>query len=312
MGTIVVLSIFGLAFIVLAVVAFSNRNKVTDNSSEFFDRGVSKAKIWSVVAAVPLVVFILIFLFSSMNYTTARTVGIVTEFGKATGTIQPGLNWTAPWADVTEFPTSNQVLDLDATNDGPNVTVKFKGANGGGGSGFVNVNITWQVKNDNEAVKLWQNWKEFEAVKDNVVNPRGQAAVVEVFGRYTPEEAIDGNKLQQFNDEVKQSLSTALDSSGISVENVAIKRVDLSPEIQDRINKQVQAQADVQKAQIEQQRAQIDNQTNQLRQQSLTPEALIRTCMDVTNAWNVAQNGPLPASWNCFSGTTLPLSKAVG
>jgi len=300
MGTIISLA-------VLAILTFGALYNLFRTKGHY-DGDIPKKGVWGAITGIFAFAFLLTFVLCSTINTNARTIDIITEFGKATGTTQPGLNWVDPWAEKTEFPTSNQVLDLDATNDGPNVAVKFKG----GGSGFVNVNITWQVQNDDQAVKLWQNWKEFDSVKNNVVNPRGQAAVVEAFGNYTPEEAIDGNKLEQFNADVKANLERELNSNGIIVENVAIKRIDLSPEIQDRINAQVKAQADVAKAQIEQQRAQIDNATNQLRQQSLTPEALIRQCLDVANAWDVQKNGPLPASWNCFTGTTLPLTKSVG
>lgn len=290
---IVLLAILGLVALVALGAVFTVQRE---------DRGIAIG-----AAAFCGAVFAAVWIFTSIVSIPARTVGIVTSFGKPVGTLTPGMHWTAPWQSVTEFPTSNQVLDLDATNDGPNVAVKFAG----GGSGWANVNITWQVESDERAVKLWENWREFERVTQNVVNPRGQSAVVETFGAYAPEEAVDGTKLQDLNREIKDTLQHKLGASGITVVSVDIKRVDLSKEIQERVDRQVQAAADVRRARIEQDKARIENETNKIRQQSLTPEALVRYCMDVANNWDVTKNGHLPANWNCLGGEELPLVRGI-
>ncbi|PXY33577.1 hypothetical protein BAY59_10875 [Prauserella coralliicola] len=295
MGIIILLAFLGLALGAAILAMFLCKGKTY--------HGTSYRLISGVTAAMAGVALVAVYIFTSLTSVQARTVGIVTSFGKPVGTLSPGIHWTAPWESVTEFPTSNQVLDLDATNEGPNVAVKFAG----GGSGWANVNITWQVESDERAVSLWENWREFDAVKENVVNPRGQSAVVEVFGAYTPEDAVNGTNLQDLNRRIKETLQDKLTTSGIHVVSVDVKRVDLSQEIQERVNRQVQARADVNRAKIEQERAEIEEHTNRIRQQSLTPEALARYCMDVANNWNGAKNGQLPANWNCMGGSSLPL-----
>jgi regulator of protease activity HflC (stomatin/prohibitin superfamily) len=296
MGAIIFLGIFALVLVIGIATAMVGRGDT---------------RIGGILAAVvAAILFGITFVANSVTNVEARTVGIVTEFGKATGTVSPGFNWVAPWASVTDFPTSNQVLDLDTTDEDPgsghNVAVKFKG----GGEGWVNVNITWQVQTDDKAVQLWNNWKDFELVKKNVVNPRGQGIVAEVFGRYAPEDATDGQRLPDFNKEVMDSLNKTLASSGIVVENVAIKKVDTSGPIQERINNQVKALADQNTSRIKQDTAKIDAETNKIAQQQLTPEVLANKCLDIVNAWDFAKNGPLPAAGIC--GGSIPLVKAVG
>lgn len=310
MGTIIFLGI--LAVFALGGLAFTLTNK--GHWKDYRGKELaSKRAVFGGITALFTFIFLLVFVLSSVSYPGQRTVGIVTEFGKPVATIQPGFNWTSPWAEVTEFPTSNQTLDLDATDNTDEhkanpVVVKFNG----GGEGDVNVNITWQVQNDDKALDLWRNWKDFELVKSNVVNPRGQSAVAEVFGALKPEDATNGQRIPEFNKSIQEKLNTALASSGITVENVAIKRINVSQAIQDRINKQVEDQADLNRSRIKQDTAKVDAETNRIAQQNLTTEVMRNKCLDVSNNWNVAKNGPLPANWNCNEVPGLPLTKSVG
>lgn len=303
MVAIVFLGIFGLIALTFWALTFLSRGHFRMDRTD-----VPKARVFAPIAGAFTVIFALIFVFNSANYAEARTVGIVTEFGKPVGTVNPGLNWLAPYADVTYFPTSNQNLDLDGTDgQGTPVSVKFQG----GGSGNVNVNINWQVENDGKAQQLWANWKDFERVTNDVVNPRVQSKVAEVFGTYTPENAVKGDMLADIDTKIKDELNKSFAKDGIQVEMVAVKRVDPSPEIQDRINKQVQAEADVKRSEIEQQRAKVDNDTNKLREQSLTPQALTNRCLDIVNSWDKNKNGDLPSTFNCGMGSNGQLLVGV-
>lgn len=255
------------------------------------------------------VVFAIVFLANSMNNVSARTVGIVTEFGKATASVDAGFHFEPPWAQITEFPTSNQVTDLDATDGSPDVVqAKFDG----GGTGFVNTNVTWQVETNEKAVALWNNWKDFDKVSSMVVKPRVQSVVAKVVGEFGPKESVKSENYVKIESQIKTELQRLLAEYGIKVENVNVKRIDLDATAQDRMNKQVIADANVGIAKSEQERAKIDNETANLKAQSaaLTPGALIAECLKVTNAWDVQKNGPLPANWSC-TGSGLALTVPV-
>jgi regulator of protease activity HflC (stomatin/prohibitin superfamily) len=292
MGYTIFLGILGL--IALAVLVSGFLSKPDSERRGYDDLPVRKILLG--VGAGFAVLFAGFLIGGSMENVNARTVGIVTEFGKATGTLSPGLNWVAPWADVTEFSTGNQSLDLDATDgNGGNVAVKFAG----GGAGAANVNINWQVQDDNKATKLWENWKEFDIVADKVVNKQAQSVVYQVVGHYAPEDAVKSDNVAKINQEIKDQLNNVLATSGIRVENVAVMRIDLSPELQDRVNKQNQAVTDQQTAKTQQETAKIEAGTNEIKQKQLTPFTLMDKCLDIVNKWNVQNNGPMPAAGVC-------------
>ena len=251
------------------------------------------------VGTAVLVLTGIVFLATSFTYVEARTVGITTAFGKPTGAISNGLSFTAPWVEVHRFPTDKQSLDLDSTDGSEgNVAIKFAG----GGAGNVNLNVTWRVLDDNKAVKLFENWKTFDRVKNDLVGRNTPEIVNIIFGSYSPEDAVKGESIGKISDQVKTKLNDRFAADGITVDTVSIKRVDPSSEIQSRINRQVQAQADVETARIEQERAKIDNETNKLREQSLTEKALVNKCLDIVNTWDTAKNGQLPATFTCGLG----------
>jgi regulator of protease activity HflC (stomatin/prohibitin superfamily) len=302
MVAIVFISLFALLTLVAIAVTVVAKNK---------DRyEVNPKAVAGGLAAVFLVLTLIVWLSNSMFSVEARTVGIVTEFGRATGTVNPGFNFLPPWADVTEFPTSNQNLDLDGQDgdqEGHAIKIKFDG----GGTGYVNVNVNWKVKGNNEAIKLWNAWKDFDKVKDQVVTKRVQAHAYEVAGRYLPEDAVKSQNADKIARDIKTGLNEELNDQGIEIVDVNITGIDVDPDTQARINQQAQARSDVEKSKTEQQKAIIDNQTRQQTQASLTPEALVAKCLDMVNKWDVRKNGNLPAGFTCFSGANLPLMVGV-
>lgn len=307
MGALIVLSIIALVFIASAAVAvFGDKGK---HETRFGDTHYGAGVYGILVAVVSGVLFGVVWAVCSFSSVPARSVGIEVEFGKATDHLTPGLNWVAPWSSVEIMPTTSQPLDLDATDNtdaskANPVGVKFKG----GGSGSVNVNMNYHIAKDEDAIKLWNQWKDFEAVKEKVVNQKAQSTVAQLYGALLPEEATDGTKIAQMNNDIKTSLNEALSTDGIVVENVSVKKVDLDPAIQDRINKQVSALADQNKAKIDRDTANIIAEKNRILQSSTTGQTLADKCLDVVNNWNVQKNGPLPAGFSCVGAGSLPLT----
>jgi regulator of protease activity HflC (stomatin/prohibitin superfamily) len=289
MGYTIFLGILGL--IALAVLVASRRAPKEVSRNELPMRNILTG-----VGTALVVAFVAFLIGGSMQNVSARTVGIETEFGKATDTLSPGLNWIAPWAEITEFPTSKQPLDLDETDgNGSNVSVKFAG----GGSGAANVNINWMVRNDDEAIKLWQQWKEFDAVADKLVNKQARSIVYQVISKYSPEDAVKGENVTKIQQAIRDQLNQVLNANGIDVVDTALMRIDLSPELQDRVNKQNNAVTDQQTAKTNQETAKIEAGTNAIKQQQLTPLTLMDKCLDIVNKWSVQNNGQMPAAGVC-------------
>jgi len=259
------------------------------------------------IAGTVFVLFWIVWIFSSVFSVEARSVGIIVEFGKSVGRAGPGIHMASPWSDVTHFSTGNQPLDFDGT-DGSGSPIAFKlsgekdasGIDTSGGEAFANVNITWQVADDDKAINLWNNWKEFDRVKDALVSKNSQSEVAGYMGQYTADQANKGANLSKFSAELKDVLNKRFANDGIRIESVAVMKVDLSGPVQDRMNKKIQDQEDSNRAKLKQATAIIEADTNKIKQSQLTDLVNAANCLEITNNWNDDKNGPLPAGWNCM------------
>lgn len=260
--------------------------------------------VGGILATIGSLVAVLVFVLGSITSVPTRTVGIVTEFGKAVGTVDSGFHWLSLWSEVTEFPTSNQTLDLDASDgSGKVVEVKFEG----GGTGYANVNIVWQAQDNKSAVTLYNNWKEFNLVGEKVVEPQTHTIVSQVVGKYAPEDAIKSENNKKISDDILSALNTLFNSQGIKIESVAVKKIDVDRVIQERINRKFVADQNIEIARKDQDRAVIEEATNKAKEKSLTDGALRAECLEITKLWDDDKSGPLPANWSC-GVSSLPLT----
>lgn len=248
------------------------------------------------VVALILAIFTLVFSFTTVS---ARTVGVETAFGRYQGTLEPGPHLIAPWSSVEEFSTRVQFLDLDSRNGGSNIRVKYEG----GGGGNVDAVVRWRIE-PSDAKSLWEKYKTFDNVRDQLVDSSSQDSYRVIIGSYSPTEAIAGSNVRPISEGVLSDLNNTLNDDGIFLDSVSTKNVSLDKDVQRTLDRQVIAAGLVEVAEREQERARIDAETAAIREKggSLTPAALQRYCYEVTNAWDVKKNGPLPATWNCASG----------
>lgn len=254
---------------------------------------------------IGLFVLLVLTVMFSMTIVSARTVGIITSFGKEQGTKEAGIGWTKPWEAKEEFPTNVQYLVLDNSDKGALTTkVSYKG----GGNGEVDATIRWTL-DPNKALDLWRKYREFDKVTDQLVKASARTSLGVVIGAYPPNEARSGEKRREITDAVTADLNQTLASNGIRVDSVSITDVRLDAKTQGSIEALIKANADLQRATIDQQRATIEAQTAKIRQNSgsLSAGALQRYCLEVTNSWNAGNNGPLPATWSCLGGQAAPV-----
>lgn len=307
MGFIVIAIILGLVLVVgILMAVFSTA------------RGIG-----ALVASVAAVLLLLMTIFSSASVVDARAVGINTAFGRYSGTLDSGLHWTAPWSSVEQFSTTLQSGDLNDKDGSKNsVYVAFSAPKAtdkdgkpiagqtdvaGGGNGNISAVVYWQISQNQGAggaKALWEKYRTFDKVRDDLVIPRSAQIIGDVANDYTAGVASVNQTL--IADSVKTRLASELSRYGIVVDSVSIKGVDLDPatraslqRIVDNINKTTAATE-------EQKRAVIDNQTAKLRAESgaLNAAASQRYCLDIVNSWDVSKNGPLPATFNCGLGNS--------
>lgn len=243
-----------------------------------------------------LVIAALIVGFASITTVGANKVGVVTEFGRYQGTVGSGIHWLAPWADVEEFGTRIQPLELQ------DVPIRFEGNSGGA----ADLLVEWRIKaSDEPAVRrLWSDYRTFDAVQDRVVQSNTRNALNVVLAGYTPSEGIAGTALQPITDATLAGIQQRLAGTGVVVERVTIRQIDPDAQSQDRINRQVQAQADLERTETTKQIASREAEIAATRQRSQTPESLTYECLRITADWDAARQGPMPQTWQCVNPQT--------
>jgi regulator of protease activity HflC (stomatin/prohibitin superfamily) len=243
----------------------------------------------------------------AMSATTvsARSVGIQTAFGRYQSTLPAGFHWTSPWSGVEEFSTQVQYLELNGGEHGNGgVAVNYKG----GGQGVVDATVRWRIDQAN-AEQLWRKYREFGKVRDQLVVSSTRDSVRVVVGPYAPNDARAGQNLRPITGAVQADLTRTLADDGVDIDSVSVTAVLLDDNTQRSLEKVVAAQNDIERAKADKARAEIDAQTAKIREQSgsLSPGALQRYCLEVTNSWDHNKNGELPATWNCFAGSQQPV-----
>lgn len=278
----IVFIIFALVFIVAAIGAVATKEP-------------------GAIAAAGGSFVLLAVIFGLFSFTTvdARAVGIQTAFGKYQDTLNSGLHFTAPWSSVEQFSTQIQDLDLE-------VPVSFEG----GSSGTAVLTVLWAIDAE-DAEQLWKDWKTFDRVRDRLVAPATRTVTAAEFSKFAPNEARDGGNRVNIQDAVLAALDDSI-GAGVNVRSIQLTDVQLGEKAQAAVDRIVTANADTSRAEEEQNRARIEAETAKIRQESQTPEALTRYCLELVNSWDVAKNGNLPATFNCALGAAGQTPVIIG
>ncbi|AXH68825.1 band-7-like membrane protein [Streptomyces phage Comrade] len=279
MGYIVFASIFILIGLIAFGVSFAARN----------EPGVRKGA-YGVVAGM-FVLLLVTTAFNSVTSVGARSVGIQTAFGRYQGTLDNGLQIVAPWSEHEDFSTRMQYLDLDGEKWSDGAPVTFSD----GGSGVVFATPRWEIS-ENGAGDLWKKYKNFDAVRDQLVKSSAKDSFRAVMTDYSPNEARA--KVREVTAKVKDDLQSTLGKYGIKVDSISIRDIGLNKRAQDSLDKVVEAKNKIERAKAEQEQAKIEAETVKIREKSgqLTPEALANRCLDIMDKWSKNNNGTAPAA----------------
>lgn len=285
------------AVIIAAIIAIAGIGAILGSRAAHSPDDQLFLKIGSGVA---LAVAAIVVLLGSVTTVGANKVGVVTSFGRYQGTVGSGMHMMAPWSDVEEFGTRIQPLEMQ------DVPIRFEGNSGGA----ADLLVEWRVESGNEdAIKrLWSDYRTFDAVQNRVVQSNTRNALNVVLAGYTPSEGIAGTALQSITDATVDGVQTRLAGTGVIVERVTIRQIDPDAQSQDRINRQVQAEADLERTATTKRIAEQEAETAAIRQRSQTPSSLQYECIRVAADWDVAKQGPLPQTFDCnFGGQSAPV-----
>ncbi|DAZ90103.1 TPA_asm: membrane protein, Band-7 -like [Mycobacterium phage prophiFVLQ01-1] len=238
------------------------------------NRGISKLTIIAGVAILALATIILAF--GCFTIVATRSVGIVTTFGKPSGTtLQNGLHVKAPWSNVTEM---DGAIQNDVFNGEHRVKIRL----GNNSTADADVNVRWQIKADAADV-LFVQYKTFDNVKSNLVTRSLQSAMNETFASFdplTPKNATNGADLGTLSREVQKRLNDKI-SAQIDVLEVNVPIIDYDQQTEDKINQFNAEKANTAVAEQAKQTAQAQADANKILASSVSndPNVIIMYCI---------------------------------
>lgn len=277
---------------IFSLIAFAtwraNRKRDTLESEDFATGG----KVATFVLAP--ITLALIFM-SCLTIVPANQVAVITVFGSWSGTATEGIHFVNPLSEVDTFPTRNQKSIRDQADGNDNcIPVKLDG----GAGACVDATVLYTI-DENHAEVLWRGWGSFAKLNTDLINRSTDDAAGQVYGGYTAENATSGRNRQAITDAISDRLRGKLDGSGVRLESVTLGDIHLPPDVQARINAILEQDAKTEIAKKREEAAKAEARANAALQQSLTPEALMKLCIDAAKEIK-------PQVFNCLGGSQNP------
>jgi len=312
MPILFILAMIALIVTVVLVILWLNQPKATvkdndeDRSYSYSRHPHTYRREYRMAAFIALFVSALLLGLSSLTMVGTKTVGVVTSFGKPSGTpMNSGLHLKAPWAKVHKFDAAVQV---DKYEGDKCVSVRMAGQT----TACVSAVVTWRIV-QSEANVLYQDYKDFERVQQTLVGNNTTATLSKVFASYNPlAQVADGKAISEtpdvsgYGEQVKTALQSAVGTS-IEVVSVTTPYIKYDDTTQNRVN---ELQAEVANTRIAEQRkltATAEAEANDVLAESVgqNPNVLVSKCLDLLNT--LAKDGKaLPNGFTCWPGTSVP------
>jgi len=273
-----------------------------------------------VIGGALVAVAALVLLFASTTVIEAKNVGVLTTFGKPSGTLDSGLHLKLPWQRVTEL-------------DGTKITNKYEGTHavevriGDGTTAHVKTAIRWSIVGD-KADDIYADYRSDdvnETVNESLVETVFSNALNQVLGDYNPtanlrvvnpdeQGSVSISFVPDYDDlaaKVTASMEQRVADAGgyIKIDFITISGLTLSETTQAKIN---EFQAEVAKTQVALQKkatAAAQAEANKTLSDSVSnnPNVLVSRCLD-TYQQMVDEAQPIPAGGiNCWPGADSDL-----
>lgn len=167
---------------------------------------------------------------SSVYYVDQREKALVFKFGEIVRSdIEPGLHFKIPIIEqVRKFDARIQTMDASAENY---LTFEKKNL-------VVDSFVKWRIR---DVAKYYVTVSGLKTSAERRLAQRVNDALREKFGRRTVQEVISGDRAL-IMDEVKKATDEQSREIGVEVVDVRLKRVDLDPEVSERVYKRMEAE----------------------------------------------------------------------
>lgn len=203
---------------------------------------------------------------TSTGTVDTKNVGVVTSFKKPTGETYPaGVYWKAPWKSVTDMNLAYQTKNY-----------QFEVQAAGGATVGLDIRPRWRMV-PSAAPELFQDYKDFDGVVNNLFKTELVDASNELFSAYNPLTSYDVKtslplkSKETWASELLTELNTRL-AGKVEFDRLAITTIAPDPKSQEKLNQQIeefgrgkvldQALANAEKErQITAKNSQVDNAT---------------------------------------------------
>ena len=216
----------------------------------------------------------------------ARTVGVVTAFGKPTGTLSNGLHLVKPWEDVEKMDASLQTNRY--TGDSA-IGVRLANQS----EAKADASIQWQLREE-DAEQMYLDYREFERIHNDLVDREFRASVNAVLASYNPldAEAIakGGIDLNEFADDIKKDMQKRMGKS-VEVRSVALPIINYDEDTQRKIDQLQSEVANTRAAEQSKKTAKEIAEANEIMRRSLSDEVLSQRCIEAAEKVGAAPVG---------------------
>jgi regulator of protease activity HflC (stomatin/prohibitin superfamily) len=294
-GWFIAAIIFAVMAVIATVVMMVLRNSA--------DKSIARLAAFVLIGLVVVATLI-----SSATVVSTKNVGIVTVFGRPSGSLSNGLHFVAPWAKVTELDAAIQTDSRTRANTDPDDCVTVRIARQA--QACVDTSIRWRIKPE-ASDELFRDYREFSNIRDSLVTRELIATLNLVFETYDPL-GIDENgdsTVPDVNTLSQEATSKMQEKVGgqIEVLNVIIGVVYLDGETQKRVDA---LQAQVAQTRINEQAimsADKQAEANRKLAESVDdPNVLVSKCYDLVGEM-LNKNITPPVAFNCWPGGGSPV-----
>lgn len=221
----------------------------------------------------------------------ARTVGVVTAFGKPTGTLSNGLHLVKPWEEVEKMDASLQTNRY--TGDSA-IGVRLANQS----EAKADASIQWQLREE-DAEQMYLDYREFERIHNDLVDREFRASVNAVLASYNPLDADaiaeGGTDLNEFADDIKEDMQKRM-GGAVEVRSVALPIINYDEDTQRKIDQLQSEVANTRAAEQSKKTAKEIAEANEIMRKSLSDEVLSQRCIEAAEKVGAAPVGCIEGS----------------
>lgn len=215
---------------------------------------VSKLGVGAIVVVVILLLVSLTFIGSFFTIIDAGTVGVVSTFGKVNETVlDPGFHLKNPFANIIHMNVRTSSYTMSGTYSEGEVSGddSIQALASDGGLVWFDVTVLYKLKSDKASVVYKELGLSYE---ENIVRPAIRSTIRSVAANY-PVNELYSTKRSEVQSKIYETLITNIEKRGIQVEEVLLRKVNISEQLSDSIEQKLAAEQEVQRLTFEIQKA---------------------------------------------------------